>query len=181
VRKKRRDKPQKDRSERSERVGPRGLTVLSIAGIAGLLFGVVGWKQRGIDLVAAPSAAASSSAAPAAASSPSATATAAASAAVGAGPLLSSMPYASFAYQVWPGPVSANGKLAMSRWKLTVTRQAGGIAVQAAEDGQSMASVSHFYPGGAKVYILDSNLSADAPGATNEGLEVTNAQGQVLP
>ena len=102
-------------------------------------------------------------------------------AAAAAGPLLSSMPYASFAYLVWPGPVSADGKLAMSRWKLTVTRQAGGITVQAAEDGQSMASVSRFYPGGAKVYILDSDLGADAAGNTNEGLEVTNTQGQVLP
>lgn len=164
-------------------MGPRGLTVLSIAGIAGLLFGVVGWKQRGIYTVTAPPAAATSS--PAAASSPSApataTATVPASAAAAAGPLLSSMPYASFAYLVWPGPVSADGKLAMSRWKLTVTRQAGGITVQAAEDGQSMASVSRFYPGGAKVYILDSDLGADTAGNTNEGLEVTNAQGQVLP
>ena len=164
-------------------MGPRGLTVLSIAGIAGLLFGVVGWKQHGIYTVTAPPVAATSS--PAAASSPSATATATAtvpaSAAAAAGPLLSSMPYASFAYLVWPGPVSAHGKLAMSRWKLTVTRQAGGITVQAAEDGQSMASVSRFYPGGAKVYILDSDLGADAAGNTNEGLEVTNTQGQVLP
>lgn len=164
-------------------MGPRGLTVLSIAGIAGLLFGVVGWKQGGIDTVTAPPVAATSS--PAAASSPSATvsasATVPASAAGAAGPLLSSMPYASFAYLVWPGPVSADGKLAMSRWKLTVTRQPGGITVQAAEDGQSMASVSRFYPGGAKVYILDSDLGADAAGNTNEGLEVTNTQGQVLP
>ena len=157
-------------------MGPRGLTVLSIAGIAGLLFGVVGWKQRGIDAVTAPPV-------PAVTSSPSATATVpvSADAGTGAGPLLSSMPYAPFAYLVWPGPVSADGKLAMSRWKLTVTRQAGGITVQAAEDGQSMSSVSHFYPGGAKVYILDSDLSANAPGTTNEGLEVTNTQGQVLP
>lgn len=157
-------------------MGPRGLTVLSIAGIAGLLFGVVGWKQAGVDTAAATSSGVGTS-------SPSATATATvpASAAAGAGPLLSSMPYAPFAYLVWPGPVSANGKLAMSRWKLTVTRQTGGITVQAAEDGHSMASVSHFYPGGAKVYILDSDLGANAPGNTNEGLEVTNTQGQVLP
>ena len=154
-------------------MGPRGLTVLSIAGIAGLLFGVVGWKQRGIYTVTAPPVAATSS--------PAATATVPASAAAAAGPLLSSMPYASFAYLVWPGPVSADGKLAMSRWKLTITRQPGGITVQAAEDGQSMAAVSRFYPGGAKVYILDSDIGADAVGNTNEGLEVTNTQGQVLP
>jgi len=155
-------------------VGPRGLSVLSIAGVAGLLFGVVGWKQAGIDTAAAAQA-------PVGTSSPSAAATVPASAAAAAGPLLSSMPYAPFAYLVWPGPVSANGKLAMSRWKLTVTRQTGGITVQAAEDGQSMTSVSHFYPGGAKVYILDSDLGANAPGTTNEGLEVTNTRGQVLP
>jgi len=155
-------------------VGPRGLRVLSIAGVAGLLFGVVGWKQAGIDTAAAAQA-------PVGTSSPSAAATVPASAAAAAGPLLSSMPYAPFAYLVWPGPVSANGKLAMSRWKLTVTRQTGGITVQAAEDGQSMTSVSHFYPGGAKVYILDSDLGANAPGTTNEGLEVTNTRGQVLP
>ena len=146
-------------------MGPRGLTVLSIAGIAGLLFGVVGWKQRGIYTVTAPPVAATSS--PAAASSPSATATASATAPASAAAAA--------------GPLSADGKLAMSRWKLTVTRQAGGITVQAAEDGQSMASVSRFYPGGAKVYILDSDLGADAAGNTNEGLEVTNTQGQVLP
>lgn len=155
-------------------MGPRGLSVLSIAGVAGLLFGVVGWKQAGIDTAAAAQA-------PAGPSSPSAAATVPASAAAAAGPLLSSMPYAPFAYLVWPGPVSADGKLAMSRWKLTVTRQTGGITVAAAEDGHSMASVSHFYPGGAKVYILDSDLGANAAGNTNEGLEVTNTQGQVLP
>ena len=155
-------------------MGPRGLSVLSIAGVAGLLFGVVGWKQAGIDTAAAAQA-------PVGTSSPSAAATVPASAAAAAGPLLSSMPYAPFAYLVWPGPVSANGKLAMSRWKLTVTRQTGGITVQAAEDGQSMTSVSHFYPGGAQVYILDSDLGANAPGTTNEGLEVTNTRGQVLP
>ena len=155
-------------------MGPRGLSVLSIAGVAGLLFGVVGWKQAGVDTAAAAQA-------PAVTSSPSAAATVPASAAAVAGPLLSSMPYAPFAYLVWPGPVSADGKLAMSRWKLTVTRQTGGITVQAAQDGHSMASVSHFYPGGAKVYILDSDLGANAAGNTNEGLEVTNTQGRVLP
>ena len=159
-------------------MGPRGLTVLCVAGIAGLLFGIVGWKQRGSYVVTAPPVAASPS--PAAAS-PSPASAAAGAASAAAGPLLSSMPYASFAYLVWPGPVSADGKLALSRWKLTITRQSGGITVRAAEDGQSMASVSHFYPGGAKVYILDSDLGASAPGTTNEGLEVTNTRGQVLP
>jgi hypothetical protein len=164
-------------------VGPRGLTVLSIAGIAGLLFGVVGWRQRPLDAVAAPVTASSSPASATISPSPAATGSSSAtgSSATAAGPPLSSMPYASFAYEVWPGPVGADGKLALSRWTLTVTRQAGGITVKAAHDGQQMSSVSHFYPGGAKVYILDSDLSDNTAGTTDEGLEVTNAQGQVLP
>jgi hypothetical protein len=159
------------------------LTVLSIAGIAGLLFGVVGWRQRPLDAVAAPVTASSSPASATISPSPAATGSSSAtgSSATAAGPPLSSMPYASFAYEVWPGPVSADGKLALSRWTLTVTRQAGGITVKAAHDGQQMSSVSHFYPGGATVYILDSELSDNAAGTTDEGLEVTNAQGQVLP
>ena len=166
-------------------MGPRGISVLAIAGIAGVLFGVSGWNQSRADVVSAPPVTASSPPAatagppPAAVSSPAPAATGTAAAA--AGPRLSSMPYASFAYEVWPGPVSASGKIALSRWTLTVTRQAGGITVKAAHDGQAMTSVSHFYPGGAKVYILDSDLGDNASGTTDEGLEVTNAQGQVLP
>jgi hypothetical protein len=165
-------------------VGPRGLTVLSIAGIAGLFFGVLGWTQRGTGLVTpqvtAPSASATT-ASPPATSSPSATGPASAA----AGPQLSSMPYASYAYQVWPGPVSATAKLALSGWNLTITREPGGITVKATLDGQPMPSVSHFYPGGAKVYALDSNLGDDGSGDTDyddtdDGLAVTNAQGQVL-
>ena len=161
------------------------MTVLTIAGVAGLAFGIVGWTQRGTGLVtplvtgspsataASPSATAPSPAAPGSASPPA------------AGPPLSSEPFASFAYQVWPGPVSATARLALSGWTLTITRQSGGIAVKAALNGRAMPAVSHFYPGGAKVYALDSNLGDDAGGGTDyndtdDGLVVTNAQGQVL-
>ena len=161
------------------------MAVLTIAGVAGLAFGILGWTQRGTGLVtplatgspsataASPSATAPSPAAPGSASPPA------------AGPPLSSEPFASFAYQVWPGPVSATARLALSGWTLTITRQSGGIAVRAALDGQAMPSVSHFYPGGAKEYALDSNLGDDTGGDTDynntdDGLVVTNAQGQVL-
>jgi hypothetical protein len=162
------------------------MTVLSIAGVAGVAFGILGWTQRGTGLVApqvsaSPSASATATAPPPA--SPSASATSAPSAA--AGPELSTQPYASFAYLVWPGPVSATGKIALSGWALTVTRKAGGITVKAVQNGTLMASVSHYYPGGAKVYVLDSDLGDDAGpktdyNDTDDGLIVTNAQGQVL-
>jgi hypothetical protein len=146
--------------------------VLSIAGVVGVAFGILGWTQRGTGLVS-----------PLASASPSASGTPSASAA--AGPDLSTQPYASFAYLVWPGPVSATGKIALSGWALTVTRKAGGITVKALQNGTLMASVSHFYPDGAKVYILDSDLGDDAgPNTdyndTDDGLVVTNSLGQVL-
>jgi hypothetical protein len=169
--------------------GPRGLTVLSIAGIAGVCLAIVGWTQRGTGLVAplitaSPSQSATASAAPSTpAASPSGTA---ASSPAAAGPQLGSQPYASYAYQVWPGPLNADGKLALTGFTLTVTRGTGGITVRAIQDGTPMTSASHFYPGGARVYVLDSNLGDDGGGnvdydESDDGLIVTNARGQVLP
>lgn len=169
-------------------LGPRGITVLSIAGIAGLCFAIIGWTQRGTGAVnpqvtGSPTASVTGSATP---SSRPATGSAAASSPAAAGPRLSSQPYASYAYQVWPGPLNADDKLALTGFDLTVTRQSGGITVTAVQDGTPMTSASHFYAGGAKVYVLDSDLGDDDGGnvdydESDDGLVVTNAQGQVLP
>jgi hypothetical protein len=185
-------------------LGPRGVTVLSLAGIAGLCLAIIGWTQRGTGVVnplvtGSPSPSVSASAAPSTpAAGPSATATpsapassssassSSASPSQAAGPRLSSQPYASYAYEVWPGPLNADDKLALTGFNLTVTRAAGGITVKAIQDGTPMTSVSHFYPGGARVYVLDSDLGDDGGGnvdydESDDGLIVTNAQGQVLP
>lgn len=168
-------------------LGPRGLTVLCIAGLAGVFLGARGWTQRDAGLVAAsPSVtqSPSASAAPSASASASASPPGSASPAAATGPPLKSEPYASFAYQVWPGPRSADARLAMAGFTLTVTRQANGITVHAIQDGQEMTGASHFYPGGAKVYVIDSNLGDEAGSIdyalADDGLVVTNAQGQVL-
>ena len=161
------------------------MTVLTIAGVAALAFGIQGWTQRGTGLVTPLATGSPSAAASPSATAPSPAAPGSASPPAAAGPPMSSEPFASFAYQVWPGPASATAKLALSGWTLTITRESGGIAVKASLDGRAMPSVSHFYPGGAKVYALDSNLGDDTGGdtdynSTDDGLVVTNAQGQVL-
>jgi hypothetical protein len=166
-------------------LGPRGLAILSIAGIAGVCLAIVGWTHRGTGVVAPLVSAPPAASSPAVTPSAPASSTAASSTAA-AGPQLSSQPYASYAYQVWPGPLSVNGKLALTGFSLTVTRESGGIAVRAIQDGTPMTSVSHFYAGGAKVYVLDSTLGDDGGGnvdynESDDGLVVTNAQGQVLP
>jgi hypothetical protein len=159
-------------------LGPRGIALLSVAGIAVVILALHGWSQRGTGLIAGQPAAPPSTASSAA---PSATE----SAGTAARPALSSEPYASYSYQVWPGPLSADGKLAMSGFALTVTRHGGGISVKAVQDGEAMTSVSHFYPGGAKVYVIDSNLGDEGGSVdydtADDGLVVTNSQGRVLP
>jgi hypothetical protein len=165
-------------------LGPRGLTVLVIAGIAGALLGIAGWTHRDTGLVAVPPSAAPSVTPSVTSSASPPGAPGSASPAATAGPLLSAEPYASFAYQVWPGPLSADARLAMAGFTLTVTRQATGITVRAVQDGQAMTGASRFYAGGAKVYVIDSNLGDEAGridyALADDGLVVTNAQGQVL-
>lgn len=152
---------------------------------------VVGWGQRGTGLVSpllaaspAPSVTASAPPAHASAAPPGHAAPPSASASPAAGPALSSEPYASFAYQVWPGPVSQDGQLALAGFVLKVTKQPAGITVNAVQDGEKMTAASHFYPGGAKVYVIDSSLGDEGGSVdynvTDDGLIVTNAEGQVL-
>jgi hypothetical protein len=72
----------------------------------------------------------------------------------------------------------------MAGFTLSVTRRGGGIAVSATNDGQALKSASHFYPGGAKVYVIDSNLGDEGGSVdydtADDGLAVTNSRGQVL-
>lgn len=163
--------------------------MLSIAGIAGICLAVLGWGQRGTGLVSVQAATSPTASASAPASggpsSPAASKSAAAPSSPAAGPALSSEPYAQWAYQVWPGPLNANAQLAMSGFVLNVTKQANGITVKVSQDGTSMTDASHFYPGGAKVFVLDSNLGDEGGSVdynvSDDGLVVTNAQDQVLP
>ncbi len=103
-----------------------------------------------------------------------------------AGPRLSSEPYASFAYQVWPNPLDTFEQLAMSGWTLAVSRQSGGITVQALQDGTAMASVSRFSPGGAGCTSSTPTSATTSPAAPTSTTPTTaswsrTAQGQVLP
>lgn len=183
-------------------VGPRGLTVLILAGLAGIALAIVGWSQRGTGLVAsgvgglggsAPARpAATSPAATSPAASPSragptargsSTPSAAPTTTSSNGPLLSSEPYAQFAYLVWPGSPGTTARLAMSGLKISVSRQTGGISVRAGVAGQSQPS-PQFYAKGAKVYVIESTLGDDSANIDynlgDDGLVVTDGQGRIL-
>jgi hypothetical protein len=186
-------------------VGPRGLAILVLAGITGLLLAILGWSNRGTGLVA-PSVGLGASApartAPAHPATPTAQASdtpttggtpspgspeaapvAQPSATASVGPWLGSEPYASFSYLVWPGTLNAASQAAMSGLTISVTRKAGGISVEAGVSGQQPPP-ARFYPGGAKVYVIESGLGDDSGSLDynlgDDGLVVTNGQGNIV-
>ena len=180
-------------------IGFRGLTVLLLAGVVGIALAVLGWSQRYTGLVAhsvGGLGSASTSAAPAASprsaatASPSSAATApragpsaASSAHASPGPLLSSEPYAQYAYLEWPGAPSVAARQAASGLTISVTRQPGGIAVRAGVAGQSTGP-AHFYANGRGVYVIESSLGDDSANVDynlgDDGLVVTDAHGRIL-
>jgi hypothetical protein len=186
-----------------EQVGRWGLAVLAVTGVAGLMLAVHGWSGRGASttpsLAGGTPAAASAPASGTARSSPSARATAspagaptrptanapgaAGSSAPAPGPQLSSEPYASVAFQIWPGPVSSTASQALTGLAISVHPRAGGLAVTAAARGQGPAA-SHLYPGGVRVYVVEALLGDDSGNLDyslgDDGLVVTDAQGRII-
>lgn len=128
-------------------IGIRGGSVLAIAGLLGVYFGSTGWSDKDAGLTPAPA--------------PS----------VAPGESLSSTPYASDAYLVWPGTPSAAARRAESGLVITVTRSSGGIDVKVTSRGQLAGS--RYYPGGARVYVINS-------GANDQSLAVTDSEGRIV-
>jgi len=164
-------------------VGPRGLAVLGVTAVAGVLLASHGWSTYHAGTT--PGLLAGSSTAQAA-STPRAKPAApggSSSATPASGPLLSSEPYARYAFQVWPGTPTAAGKAALTGLSVTVRSQAGGLLVTAGVNGQPAGS-THLYRTGARVYVVEASMGDDS-GASDynlgdDGLVVTDAQGRIV-
>jgi len=185
-----------------EPVGRWGIALLAVTGIVGLLLAWHGWTGRSAGVApslagkaasngsargtqgtaSSPSPAQSSSAQPSSApASPAASPGPTASAK--AGPLLSSEPYASVTYRIWPGPLSATARQALTGLKVAVHLHGPGLLVTAGVIGQPPAA-PHLYVGGARVYVVEASLGDDSGDADynlgDDGLVVTNAQGRIV-
>jgi len=183
-----------------EPVGRWGIALLAVTGIAGLLLAWHGWTGRAAAVApslaggstasspaasapatGAPSPAGSASASSAATHSPSPAASAGPSASTA--PLLSSEPYASSAFQIWPGPLSAVAKQAMTGLTISVHKVASGLSVMAGVNGQPSAA-PHVYAGGAKVYVVEASMGDDSGNSDyslgDDGLVVTDAKGRIV-
>jgi hypothetical protein len=170
------------------------MALLAVTGVMGLLLAWHGWTGRSATVAPSLAGRAASSGATPGATAPrapapasSAPATHAASpgpaASAKAGPLLSSEPYASVTYRVWPGPVSAAATQALTGLKVTVHRRGSGLLVTAGVIGQPPAA-PHLYVGGAHVFVVEAALGDDSGNADynlgDDGLVVTNAQGRIV-
>src|ERR1035441_4902862 len=83
-----------------------------------------------------------------------------------AGPLLSSQAFASEAFQVWPGALSATAQTAMTGLSIAVHRTSSGLSVVAGVVGQP-SPAAHSYPGGARVYVIEASLGDDSGSMQN--------------
>jgi hypothetical protein len=97
--------------------------------------------------------------------------------------LLKSEPYASYAFQIWPGPQTAAARQALTGLTVSVHKRGAALSVTAAVNGQGGAT-AHSYPQGAKVYVIEASLGDDSGGSDynlgDDGLVVTDATGRVV-
>ena len=183
-----------------ELVGRWGLAVLAVTGVAGLVLAIHGWSGGGASaapsLAGGPLGAASAAhrrtaPAPSQATSPAGAPAASATRSPGAagssssapGPLLSSEPFASVAYRIWPGPVSSTARQALTGLTISVHNRGSGLAVTAAARGQG-AAATHLYRGGMRVYVVEASLGDDSGNSDyslgDDGLVVTDAHGRII-
>lgn len=196
-----------------EPVGPKGLVLLGVTAVAGVALAAHGWSGRGTGLApgslaaaggparAAASAGRSSGTTPSPSSGPAASAASPGGAAArhgtatpGAaasprssstapGPLLSSESFASYAFQIWPGTPSAAASSALTGLSISVHRTGSGLSVVAGVVGQPRPA-AHFYPGGARVYVIEASMGDDSGNSDynlgDDGLAVTDSKGRII-
>ncbi len=93
------------------------------------------------------------------------------------------MPFAPYAFQIYPGSLSAQARQALAGLRVTIRPHGAEISVTTAVNG-GPTSKPHSYPAGDRVYIVESALGDDS-GDTDynlgdDGLVVTDAQGRLV-
>jgi len=97
--------------------------------------------------------------------------------------LLRAQPFHQYAYLVWPGRQSPAARAALTGLSVRVRNQGTGVSVLAAVNGQPPGS-PHYYPLGAKVYVVEASMGDDASNSDynlgDDGIVVTDAQGRIV-
>ncbi len=175
-------------------VGQRGIALLALTGVVGLLLAAHGWAGHNASAVSglvtgAPAARQSARASLSPTPAPSSSAPTAGPPvhsgvpASSPGPLLKSQPYAQYAFGIWPGTPTGAAKAALTGLSVSVHRQGAGLSVSAAVNGQQPGA-AHFYPGGARVYVVEATMGDDSGSSDynlgDDGIVVTDSQGRIV-
>ncbi len=100
------------------------------------------------------------------------------------GPLLSSTQYASVAYQVYPGPESAQTKTATAGFNISVKVSGNNEIVSVSVPGSSSAPQTSTFQKGDSVYFVETSLGDDSGSSDysmgDDGIIVTNSQGRII-
>lgn len=181
-----------------ESIGRLGGGLLILTGLAGVGLGVHGWSARHSGSVpvslaspgpGAPTVQTSTpatqgpSAGPSTGASSGPSASGSANSSASPGPLLKSMPYASYAFQIYPGALSAQARQALAGLTVNIHKQGTQISMTTAVNG-GQTSQPHLFPATDHVYIVESALGDDAQNSDynlgDDGLVVTDAQGRIV-
>ena len=99
------------------------------------------------------------------------------------GPLLKSQAFAQYAFGIWPGTPSGAAKAALAGLSVSVRRHGAGLSISAAVNGQQPGA-AHFYPGGARVYVVEAAMGDDSGNSDynlgDDGIVVTDSQGRIV-
>lgn len=184
---------------KAERVGMIGLGVLLVAAVLAVGLAIHGYGTRGLSLPSVVASATSpvpnqpqptatrtkgAAANPPPGSTSTSTSTSTTSPAVKLGPALSSTQYASYAYRIYPGTVSASAQQAMAGYSISTKVSGANVVVAVSTVGSSQAPSQKTYPAADKVYFVEASLGDDSgttelnPG--DDGLIVTNPQGRIV-
>ena len=179
-----------------ERVGRLGLLVLGVTGVVGVILAVHGYG-RGL----VPAGPAASSPPPSTAASPTTgprpagtSATASSSRSPGStttasaptqklGPLLSSTQYAPYAFEIYPGVLTAQARVATTGFHVNVSTGPTMITVHVSVGGSS-GGQSSSYALGDRVYFVETSLGDDSGSSDynlgDDGILVTDHDGRIV-
>jgi hypothetical protein len=99
------------------------------------------------------------------------------------GPLLSSTPYAPYAFEIYPTSPSGQAQLAMTGFKVQITRGQSTITVRVSTTG-SPGGQSSTYAASDRVYFIETSLGDDSGDVDynvgDDGLVITNSAGRIV-
>lgn len=174
-------------------MGRRGAAAVSVAAVIAAILALHSYANPGSVGIAGPAGIPTGHGSPsptgsggAPTTSPSATASppATASGSGTPGPLLSSTPYASDTYQLYPGSPGVGARQALAGFSFTAQRSGSSVDFTLYVTGGSQQPVRNTYPATDHIYFVEANLGDDSGDSEynfgDDGVVVTDASGHVV-